>query len=207
VPIITAIKPQKNKKRVNIHLDGKFGFGIDLENFVKLGLKVEQELTEEEIEEIIKKAEFQKTYDKLARFAILRPRSEKEINDWLKKHKVHKSLHKGLFNRLKRLELIDDRKFAQWWVEQRTTFRPRGKRALGFELRQKGIDRDLINQILSEAKIDEQKIASQLLKKKKYKWEKLGKLKARKKMSEFLARKGFSWTVIKESIDVFSEKS
>ena len=204
---ITKIKPQKNKKRVNIHLDGKFGFGIDLENFVKLGLKVEQELSEREVEEIIKKAEFQKTYDKLVRFTTLRPRSEKEANDWLRKYKVHKSIHKELFIRLKRLDLLDDRKFAQWWVEQRITFRPRGKRALSFELRQKGIDRDLINQILNEAKIDEQKIASQLLKKKKYKWEKLGKLKARKKMSEFLARKGFSWTVIKESIDVFSEKS
>jgi len=204
---ITKIKPQKNKKRVNIHLDGKFGFGIDLENFVKLGLKVEQELSEREVEEIIKKAEFQKTYDKLVRFATLRPRSEKEVNDWLRKYKVHESIHKELFIRLKRLDLLDDRKFAQWWVEQRITFRPRGKRALSFELRQKGIDRDLINQILNEAKIDEQKIASQLLKKKKYKWEKLGKLKARKKMSEFLARKGFSWTVIKESIDVFSEKS
>ena len=207
MPIITAIKPQKNKKRVNIHLDGKFGFGIDLENFVKLGLKVEQELPEREVEEIIKKAEFQKTYDKLVRFTTLRPRSEKEVNDWLRKYKVHKSIHKELFIRLKRLDLLDDRKFAQWWVEQRITFRPRGKRALSFELRQKGIDRDLINQILSEVKIDEQKIACQLLKKKKYKWEKLGKLKARKKMSEFLARKGFSWAVIKESIDVFNEKS
>ncbi len=207
MPIITAIKPQKNKKRVNIHLDGKFGFGIDLENFVKLGLKVEQELPEREVEEIIKKAEFQKTYDKLVRFTTLRPRSEKEVNDWLRKYKVHKSIHKELFIRLKRLDLLDDRKFAQWWIEQRITFRPRGKRALSFELRQKGIDRDLINQILSEVKIDEQKIACQLLKKKKYKWEKLGKLKARKKMSEFLARKGFSWAVIKESIDVFNEKS
>ena len=42
MPIITAIKPQKNKKRVNIHLERKFGFGIELENFVKFGLKVEQ---------------------------------------------------------------------------------------------------------------------------------------------------------------------
>jgi len=207
VAIITAVKPQKNKRRVNIYLDGKFAFGIDLENFLKLGLKVEQELTEEEIKEIIKKAEFQKTYDKLTKFATLRPRSEREIDDWFKKHKVHKSLHKELFSRLKRLDLIDDRKFARWWIEQRTAFRPRGKKALAVELRQKGIDRQLIKQVLDEAAIDERKIASRLLRKKRYKWEKLDKLKARKKMAEFLARKGFGWTVIKESIDVFNEKS
>lgn len=200
MPIITAIKPQKNKKRVNVYLDGKFGFGIDLENLMKLALKVEQELTEKEIEEIVRKAEFQKTYDKLVRFATLRPRSEKEVNLWLRKHKVHKSLHKELFNKLKRLELLDDKKFAQWWIEQRTTFRPRGKRALFAELRQKGIDRDLIKEILDEVEIDEEKIARQLLEKKRYKWEKLPKFEAKKKMSEFLARKGFGWEIIKQAI-------
>ena len=48
MPTITSIKPQRNQKRVNIYLDGKFGFGIDLENLVTLRLRVEQELTEEE---------------------------------------------------------------------------------------------------------------------------------------------------------------
>jgi regulatory protein len=79
MPQVSDIKPQKNKKRVNIYLDGKFAFGIDLDNLVKLDLKVEQELSDEEVADIIKKAEFQKTLDKLLRFATLRPRSEKEI--------------------------------------------------------------------------------------------------------------------------------
>jgi len=201
VPLITSIKPQKSKKRVNIYLDGKFGFGIDLDNLVKLGLKVEQVLTEKEIEEILKKAEFQKVYDKLIKFATLRPRSEKEINDWLRKHKVHESLNRDLFNRLKRLDLLDDKKFARWWVEQRTSFRPRGKKALSSELWNKGIAREIIDDILSELKIDEEKIARQLLEKKKYKWEKLPRLEVKKKMGEFLARKGFKWSIIIKTID------
>ena len=135
MPTITSIKPQKNKKRVNIYLDDKFGFGLDLKNFMTLGLKVEQELSDIEITEILKKAEFQKTLDKLLRFATLRPRSEKEINNWLRKYKVHQSLVKDLFSKLKRLELLDDTKFAKWWVEQRVNFRPRAKRVLSQELR------------------------------------------------------------------------
>ncbi|KKP23347.1 MAG: Regulatory protein RecX [Candidatus Woesebacteria bacterium GW2011_GWC1_30_29] len=103
MPTITAFKPQKNQKRVNIYIDGEFGFGLDLENFLKLGLKLNQELTTLEIEEIIKKAEFQKTFDKLLRFVIVRPRSEKEIKDYLKRKKVHESLNEELFNRLNRL--------------------------------------------------------------------------------------------------------
>ncbi|MCH7729964.1 RecX family transcriptional regulator [Patescibacteria group bacterium] len=201
MPTITSIKPQKTRKRVNVYLDNKFGFGLDLESYMKLGLKVGQTVTETEIEGVVKKAEFQKTLDKLLRFATLRPRSEKEINDWLKKYKVHKSLNRDLFNRLKRLDLLDDKKFAQWWVEQRTSFRPRGKRVLSSELWNKGIAREIIDDVLSELKIDEEKIARQLLEKKEYKWEKLPRLEVKKKMGEFLARKGFKWSIIKKTID------
>src|SRR4030066_1398794 len=123
MPVITSIKPQKYTKRVNIFLDGKFGFGIDLVNFVKLGLRVEQSLDDEEIKKIIKKAEFQKTYDYLLKFAMLRPRTEKEIKDWFRRKKTPESLHQDLFSKLKGLDLIDDEKFAMWWVEQRLEFR------------------------------------------------------------------------------------
>jgi regulatory protein len=198
MPTITTIKPQRNKKRVNIYLDNKFGFGLDLENFVKLGLKVEQELSEEEIEKIVKKGEFQKTLEKLYKFATFRPRSEKEINDWFKRKKVHESLHKELFNRLKRLELIDDSKFAQWWVGQRSQFKPRGNRALEAELRIKGIKKDVIATVLSELKLDEVKIAKALLTKKAYKWQNLPQREAKQKKAQFLARKGFNWEIIEK---------
>lgn len=197
MPIITTIKPQRNKKRLNIYLDSKFGFGIDLDNFAKLGLKVEQELSDEEVQKIVKKAEFQKTLDKLLKFATLRPRSEKEINDWLKRKKVHESLFKALFDRLNRLDLLDDREFAKWWIRQRQEFRPRGKRALTAELRMKGIKKEVISEVLSETDLDEVKIAKELLVKKAYKWRLLPKREARLKMSQFLARKGFGWEVIK----------
>jgi regulatory protein len=88
VPVITAIKPQKNKPRVNIYIDGKFRFGLDLENYVKTGLRTEQELSEEQIRAIITKAEFQKASDNLLRYATLRPRSGKEIKDWFYKKQV-----------------------------------------------------------------------------------------------------------------------
>lgn len=200
MPVITSINPQRNKRRVNIHLDNKFGFGLDLENFLKLGLKVEQELSEEEVEKIVRKSEFQKTSDKLLKFATLRPRSEKEIKDWLNRKKVHESLHKDLFNRLNRLELIDDKKFAQWWVEQRNEFKPRGKRALEAELRMKGIMKEIVDKVFRKTKIDEVKVAKELLTKKTYKWKNLPKREAYQKKSQFLARKGFGWEIIRKAL-------
>lgn len=200
MPVITSIKPQKNNKRVNIYLDDKFGFGIDLENFVTLGLKVGQEYTEAGIEKIIQKAEFQKTLDKLLKFATLRPRSEKEVKDYFRRKKVHESLHQELFDRLKKLELIDDAKFAAWWVEQRQAFSPKAKRILNFELRIKGIKQEIINKVLGEEKIDEEKIARQLLAKKGYKWQGLGSRLRRQKMGQYLAGKGFSWGAIEKVV-------
>jgi regulatory protein len=201
VPIITSIKPQKNGKRVNIYLDDRFAFGLDLENYMRLNLKVGQELTEKEVEEIVKKGEFQKVYDKILRFASLRPRSEKEFKNWLYRKKVHKSLYKELFDKLRRLDFLDDEKFAVWWVEQRNNFRPKSKRILNQELRIKGINKEIIENVLFEAKIDEAKIAKEMLEKKKYRWKNLNDFEARKKMSAFLARKGFGWDVVKKTVN------
>lgn len=198
MPRITSIKPQKNQKRVNIYLDGKFGFGLDLENFLKLGLKVGEELSEDEIEKIIKKAEFQKTLDKLLKFASLRPRSQKEIRDWFRRKKVYPGLRKELTTKLKKLDLVDDEKFAAWWVGQRTTFKPRGYLALIYELRLKGIDKKVVEKVLEEINLDEEKVALNLLKNKMYKWEKLSGREAREKMASFLSRKGFSWEIIEK---------
>lgn len=198
MPVVTSIKPQRNGKRVNVYLDGKFGFGIDLDNFVRLGLRVEQELTEDEIEKIVKKAEFQKTCDKLLKFATLRLRSEKEINDWLKRKKVHESLYKDLISRLTNLDLVDDEKFARWWVEQRMSFRPKPKRILRQELKIKGINENVIADVLESITLDETKMVKELIEKKSYRWKNLPKNILRLKMSEFLARKGFAWDIIEK---------
>jgi regulatory protein len=201
VPTITSIKPQRIQKRVNIYLDGKFGFGIDLENFLKLKLKIEQELTESEIEGIVKTAEFQKVSDNLLRFATLRPRSEKEIHDWLRRKEVHESIHQKLFDRLNRLDLIDDKKFAVWWVEQRNAFKPKPKRILNIELKIKGIKKEIIDEAVNQNPVNEENIARELLEKRAYKWSKLPFREASQKMSEFLARKGFDWDIIRRVVN------
>lgn len=198
MPTITSIKQQKNKGRVNVYLDDKFGFGIDLDNFVLLHLKVDQELTEKEIEDIVKKAEYQKTLDKLLRFAMVRSRSEKEVTDYFKRKKVHESMHDKLLEKLRHLELLDDAKFAKWWIDQRIQFKNKSKRVIQIELRQKGIGKEIIDKAFTETVIDEEKMAKELMKKKAYKWENLEPREARQKISQYLAGKGFSWDLIEK---------
>lgn len=198
--IVTSIKPQKNGKRLNVYVDNEFSFGIDLENFVVLGIKINQELTQEEILSIIKKADFQKTFDKLLRFATLRPRSKREIEDYFKRKKVHESLYDELFNRLKRLDLIDDQKFAIWWVEQRQSFKPKAKKVLTQELLLKGIEKTLIKKTLDNISINELEMAKKEIDKKSYKWESLSVFERKRKISEYLLRKGFDWDTVEKVV-------
>jgi len=201
MPVITSIKPQKKGKRVNIYLDGKYGFGLNLQTFLKEKLKVEQDLSDDQVKSIVKRGQFQDSYDKILMYASLRPRSRREYELWLKKHKVHASLHDEIFKRLERLELMDDNKFAAWWIQQRQTFRPKSKRALVQELRAKGIDRNVISKALAGEEIDEKKAAEKMLAKKKYKWDKLDGYLKRQKIYAFLMQKGFDAEVIKDILN------
>jgi regulatory protein len=200
MPTVTALKPQKNQKRVNVYLDNKFGFAIDLDNLVLLGIKLNRDFDQEELEEIIKKSFFQKTFDKLLMFATLRPRSEKEVKMWFSRRQVPESIHEDLTKRLYKLELLDDQKFAAWWITQRQTFRPRSKRQLMMELAQKGIAKDIVSNALADSEVDESKIAKKLLDKAKYKWERFDDETKRQKKAQYLSQRGFSWEIIKKAI-------
>ena len=201
---ITKIKPQKNKKRVNIYLDGKFAFGLDADNFLKAGLKVGQELTEKQVEDLIFKNEFQKLLDKAYRILSLRPRSEKEVKDYLAKKKATPKVAQKIIAKLKKLNHLNDQEFARWWVEQRSTFRPRGKFGLVAELRQKGVAKEVIDRVIK--KVDEMSLARKAAQKKIRSYKRLNPREFREKMTAFLARRGFSWSVIKVTIDDFLKK-
>jgi regulatory protein len=205
MPIITSIKAQKNQKRVNINLDGSFGFGLDLENFMKLQLKANQELTQEEINEIIKKGELQKSFDKTLRFVMTRPRSLKEVKDYFKRKEIDSSLYQNILDRLEKLQLLDDQKFAKWWVDQRLEFKHKSKKDITFELRQKGIDTNIIKNVLDGSEIDELKIVKELIEKKKYKWERYDEKVRKQKIAQYLAGKGFNWDIIKNVVDINQE--
>lgn len=201
MPQITRISPQKNKKRVNVYLDGKYSFALDLETFVKSGIKVEGEITDEQITKLTLDSDYRTTLERLYIYASLRPRSEKEIHDWFRRKDVHQSLQPKLIGKLKKYELYDDKKFAVWWLGQRLSFKSKSKRELEQELRMKGISREIINEVLSDFEISDVGSAKQLLAKNAYKWSKLGEKDAKRKKTEYLARKGFGWSDIKKAID------
>lgn len=197
---VTKISSQKSQKRVNIFLDGQFAFGLDLDNFVKAGLKVGQELTDKQVDDLILNNEFQKFYDRVSRLIAIRPRSQKEITDYLKRKSAPESLTARIVGRLAENGLIDDESFAHWWIEQRVTFRPKGKRALLAELGQKGVDREISERIVGQ-EIDETVLAQRAAEKKLKVFKNLPAPELRQKMTNFLLTRGFSWETVKKIVD------
>jgi len=207
MPLITQIKTQKNNKRLNVFVDGKFAFGLDAETLLKEGLKENLEITQQEIEKLIKENEFQKILEKVLRFLSYRPRSQKEILGFLVKKQTGEETEKMVMGKLKDLGMVNDLEFAKWWVEQRKTFRPTGKRLLVTELQQKGISKEIIEQVLAERDYPEElETASQLVEKRKRKWENLPPDKLKKKAFEFLMQRGFDYEVVKEVVAKLGKK-
>lgn len=194
---ITALKVQKkNPGRVNVYLDGEFALGLS--RIVAGWLSVGQELSEEKIAELKAEDAHEVTYQKTLRFLSYRPRSEKEVIDYLRKKDVPEGAAEKVLARLKEKGHVDDEKFAQLWVANRSEFRPRGRRALLAELRQKGVPNPIIERAVEV--LDEEKLARLAAEKQARRYRQLDWVEFRKKMTGFLARRGFNYEIISQTV-------
>ncbi len=193
---ITSIKRQaKRDDRVSIYIDGKFVFSLHDSQLVSSGLKIGKELSGQEINKWKNESDFAKAYDKTLNFVTIRPRSQKEINDYLWRKQVEESLKARIVERLKERGYIDDEKFAQLWVRSRSLAKPTSRRKLELELRQKGVSSEKIKEALSSSKdFDERTALQKIIAKKKKNYDDPQKLIA------YLARQGFGYDDIKHEL-------
>ena len=193
MPRITAIEVQKKTpKRVNIYLDGEFAFG--LARITAAWLKTGQEVNEDEIAKLQAEDARERAYQQAMLFLSFRARSETEIRQNLRKHEIAEPVIEATLERLRQERLADDEHFARAWVENRNTFRPRSRLALSMELRQKGLDDGTIQSVLSG--LDEEALAYEAARRRAARFKGLEWNQFRKKLSDFLARRGFSYSVI-----------
>jgi regulatory protein len=191
---ITAIEPQqKNPQRVNIYLDGEFAFGLAV--VVAAWLRVGQELGEDKIASLKTQDDREITYQKALHFLSYRPRSSAEVRQNLSKRGISDSLIEETLDRLQTAGLIDDEAFARAWVENRNTFRPRGKPALRMELRRKGLSDEIVQSVL-DTQVNEAVLAITTARKYARRLAGLEWPEFRQKLSGFLARRGFSYTTL-----------
>lgn len=219
MPQITAITPQKKNfragktPRFNIFVDGKFALGMSADELILKKIKVGSELQVEDLLNIKKTDEEVRFYNLAVGYIARRPRSEKELRDYLFRKKVEGAVTEKIVEKMRRLNFINDSDFATWWVNQRQeSSRPKGERAIKFELYRKGVSKEIIEEAFSDnlpdgsERVSELDLALKSGEKKKRSLQGLEKRKYYEKLGRFLAGKGFNWEITKEAIEILWEK-
>lgn len=156
-----------------------------------------------------KEKEIERLVEKALRFLSFRPRSERELHNHLRA-KIPKRLKMSadgvignVLDRLKHLGYVNDLEFAKWWLEQRQTHKPRGLQLIRSELYQKGVAKEIVDEVLGgvESPEGEVELALQAAKKKSRSYQNLKPQEFKQKMGQYLARRGFDWEVIREAVD------
>jgi regulatory protein len=191
---VTAITLQKrNKERANIFIDGEYAFSLAVITAVRL--KTGQELTPADINRLNAEDLMEKAKQSAFQYISFRPRSTQEVRQNLVKKEYPEVVIDQVMNRLIELNLLNDREFARFWIEQRETFKPRSQRALRQELYQKGLSREIIDEAVAD--VDELAAARKAAEKKAYRWTYLPRETFFSKMSGFLQRRGFNYAITK----------
>jgi regulatory protein len=212
---ITSVEPQlKNKRRFNIFLDGQFAFGADEDLVVERRLVIGKEINPDDMEKILSEAEVCKLVEKVYGLLNVRYRSEKEIRDYMRnlsfkrklkdKEELSEVVVEALIEKLKKRDLINDLRFAAEWIEARRKSKKKGINALKSELYQKGIHREIIDEVLNAENTEsgaEEKLAIEALEKKLRIWKNLPEPEFKQKSLQFLMRKGFNYDLAKQVIE------
>jgi regulatory protein len=207
---ITAITVQKrDENRVNVSVDGKYRFSLDIFQLTDLGIKVGRELDESELTKLEQESQFGKVYSRALEYCLVRPRSEREIKDYLYKKTIPRRGKDGVVrngvsqdvtvrvvDRLAQKGYVDDSKFANYWVRNRFVKKGVSRRKLTAELRTKGISGEVINQAIEACGRNDSEEIHKVIEKKRRLYD------DKNKLMQYLARVGFSYDQIK---DVLSE--
>lgn len=210
----------RDKNRVNVYIDDKFFCSLDIAQVVDLHVKIGRELNDEELEELKRASDFSKFYNRALEFTLMRPHSSKEVRDYLKRKTLDRkvrvknqktgeyktvlkqgydqSLVEPVYKRLEERGYIDDRRFAETWVENRNITKGSSLKKLRLELAQKGISQSVIEEVLAETDRDDVAELRKIIarKAKKYPDE--------QKLIQYLMRQGFNYSDILDELSAGS---
>ena len=190
-----------NPDRINLFVDGRFLMGVSTVIVLQMGLRLEQELSPEQLEQLHSEEIEQRAVDRALNYLSYRPRSREEVRRYLRRKETPPEIIETALARLDRLDFVNDRTFAGFWIESREHFSPRGARALKNELRMKGVERDVVDELVNDEQDEERALRA-------------GRKKAmslvntsnidyatfRNRLGSFLQRRGFGFQVVTKTV-------
>jgi regulatory protein len=199
---ITALQTQaKDPERLNLFVDNQFLMGINALIALQMGLKVGQELTPQQVEQLRQEEALQQAIARALNYLSFRPRSREEVKRYLERKETPRELIDRVLERLEKLELINDQAFAQFWMESRARFNPKGAQAIKNELRQKGLTREVVDEMVDDEQDEER--AQQAARKKALilvGQSGMDFKTFRLRLGSFLQRRGFSYEIAARTV-------
>lgn len=200
---ITAIEIQEHdRSRRNIFLDGEFAIGVHQEVLLESGLGVGDYVSSQDLRRLSAAEERHQAKQKALRLLSVRARSEKELRTRLHLAGLGEAAE-ATVRTLKRAGLVDDRAFALSYARSRLATRPCGEFLLRRELRHKGIGDEVVEATVAEAyrEKSQRELAYELAAKRKKTATAPDQEKARRRVADFLLRRGFSWELVNEILE------
>ena len=204
---ITRVEPtQHDSDRVSIFIDGTFSLACNLIVWMELGFQVGMTITPSEVDQLQHGEAFFALRERALSLLASRPRGRRELEQRLargtRSRPAPSSEHIAIvLDRLAEVGLLDDHVFAEFWIEQRDRFRPKGSLALQAELRSKGVSREEIATVLEPERDPERALeagrrrAEQLVNRPG-----MNARDFRTTLSSFLMRRGFSGSVTRQAV-------
>ena len=202
---------QRDPNRINIFVDGKYRFSLDISQVTSLGVKVGLEYSEQELADLEQESQFGKLYARALEYCLMRPHSAKEVRDYLwrktrttryrskktgeikERPGVSQTLTDRVYDRLVYKSYVNDEAFTRFWVENRNQTKGMSRRKLEAELRSKGVSNEVIERHLRESGRDDASELRKIIAKKRNRYP------DEAKFIQYLARQGFSYDDIKSA--------
>ncbi|MDO4752961.1 MAG: RecX family transcriptional regulator [Candidatus Saccharibacteria bacterium] len=187
----------RNPDRVNVYVNDKFSFSLDVSQVVDFKIKKGLVISEEQLEEFKKASEFGKLYQRALEWVLVRPRSIKETRDYLCKKIFEKKLDKNYIDRiiekLQSKKYLDDERFAEYYVENRFVKKGVSLKRLRMELMKKGVSKDIIDEVLANSDRNDEEEIAKIIAKKRAKYDD-------EKLTAYLLRQGFLYDSVREQV-------
>lgn len=152
--IITKIKQIGKTNRYHVYVDEEW-FGIFLDETLAMQhLRTNQEIEDEKMLEIKKENDERISFALATSYMEKYVTSEKGIRDYLKKKAFADEIIDRTVEKLKSYGFVDDEKFAKNYFESMSA--GKGKRAIANKLRQKGISKEIVDDLLENVDDDSQ---------------------------------------------------
>ncbi|NLX78188.1 MAG: regulatory protein RecX [Clostridiaceae bacterium] len=202
--ITSAVKQKNNPDMIQIYIDNVYAFSIPEEEYLRLNLYEKQEITDEEVKRIREEVNVNLAKQRALRILAARDRTEYEVKTRLIQSGFDEAAAEGAVMQLKAIGYINDMLFARKYISDRLKLKPKSKRALAYELEKKGIGKDIIAEVLDDFELDETVIAYRLARRKYGKYD-VTDPKIQRRIASFLAHKGFSYDIIKGTLEQMIE--